>query len=71
MSGLVEEGVTVARLAADRIGVIALPSPLISGPTMATTLGSATNFFALVAAWAGSYCPAVEVPLSSTVTLSL
>ena len=35
---------------------------------MATTLGSATNFFAFVAAWAGSYWPAVDVPLSSTVT---
>jgi hypothetical protein len=40
----------VARSEAERIGDIALPSPLISGPTKATTLGSDANFFAFVAA---------------------
>src|SRR5438270_13844783 len=67
MSGLVELGVIVARLAALRIGDIALPSPLISGPRLATTLGLATSFLVLVAACAGSYWPAVAVPLSSVI----
>src|ERR1700681_4114668 len=71
MSGLVELGVIVARLAALRIGDIALPSPLISGPRLATTAGSATSFLVLVAACAGSYWPAVAVPLSSTTVSSL
>src|SRR5580704_8500632 len=68
MSGLVDEGVIVARLPWLRIGAIALPQPLISGPMAATTLGSETNLRALIAACAGSYWPAVVVPSSSTIT---
>src|SRR6266511_5108955 len=64
MSGLVELGVMIIRLASDAIGDMALPEPLICGPTMATTLGSATNCLVLVAAWAGSYWPAATVPSS-------
>src|SRR5258707_5249666 len=71
MSGLVELGVIVARLPALRIGDIALPSPLICGPTLATTAASATSFLVFVAACAGSYLPAVAVPLSSTTVSSL
>src|SRR6516162_2195570 len=71
MSGFVEDGVIVARLAWLRIGAIALPEPLISGPIAATTLGSATILRALVAACAGSYWPAVVVPSSSTMMLIL
>src|SRR5580700_4147405 len=71
MSGLVEDGVIVAKLPWLRIGAIALPDPLFCGPTLATTLGLETSLRALVAAWAGSYCPAVAVPLSSTITLIL
>ena len=71
MSGLVEAGVMVARLPWLRIGAIALPSPLISGPIAATSLGSETILRALVAAWAGSYPPAVAVALSSTSSLKL
>ena len=71
MSGLVEDGVTIARLPWLRIGDIALPDPLICGPIAATTLVSDTILRALVAAWAGSYWPAVAVPSSSTVTLIL
>ena len=44
MSGLVELGVTVAMSASDRIGEIALPSPLMLGPTAASTRASAMNF---------------------------
>ena len=55
MSGFVELGVIVARSASERIGEVALPSPLICGPTSATTAESAMNFRMLVAAWAGSY----------------
>ena len=66
MSGLVDIGVTVARLPWLRIGAIAFPEPLICGPIAATTLVSATILRAFVAAWAGSYCPAVAVPSSRT-----
>ena len=66
MSGLVELGVIVARSASLRIGVIALPSPLICGPRLATTAGSEMSFLVLVAACAGSYWPAVAVALSKT-----
>ena len=44
MSGLVELGVMVAMSASDRIGEIALPSPLMTGPTAAMTRLSAMNF---------------------------
>src|SRR2546429_2277536 len=64
MSGLVELGVMSIRLAAEAIGDMALPEPLICGPTTATTLESLTNCLVLVAAWAGSYCPAATVPSS-------
>src|SRR5260221_585562 len=67
MSGFVELGVIVARLPLLRIGDIALPSPLICGPTLATTCLLATSTLAFVAACAGSYWPAVAVPLSSTI----
>src|SRR5258708_12993418 len=66
MSGLVELGVIEARLPALRIGDIAFPSPLIIGPILATTAVLATNFLVLVAACAGSYWPAVALPLSTT-----
>src|SRR5207248_586188 len=55
----------------ERIGDIAFPEPLICGPIAATTLLSATILRAFVAACAGSYCPAVAVPSSSTMTLIL
>ena len=55
MSGLVEDGVMVARLPWLRIGAIALPAPLIIGPIAATTALSDTILRALVAACAGSY----------------
>src|ERR1051326_7151644 len=64
MSGLVELGVISIRLAAEAIGDMALPEPLICGPTTAMTLLSATNSLVLVAAWAGSYWPAATVPSS-------
>ena len=50
MSGFVELGVISIRLAAEAIGDMALPEPLICGPTTATTLESATNCLVLVAA---------------------
>ena len=68
MSGLVEEGVIVARPPSLRIGDIALPEPLICGPIAATTELSETILRALVAACAGSYWPAVAVPSSSCST---
>ena len=52
MSGLVEDGVIVAKLPWLRIGAIALPDPLFCGPTLATTLGLETSLRALVAACA-------------------
>src|SRR6266568_9257644 len=64
MSGLVELGVMIIRSAAEAIGDIALPAPLIIGPTTARTLSSATNCLVFVAAWAGSYWPAATVPSS-------
>ena len=64
MSGLVELGVMIIRPASDAIGDIALPEPLICGPTTAMTFVSATNCLVLVAAWAGSYWPAATVPSS-------
>src|ERR1041385_3787689 len=64
MSGLVELGVISIRLAAEAIGDMALPEPLICGPTTAMTLVSATSSLVLVAAWAGSYWPAAAVPSS-------
>ena len=68
MSGLVEEGVIVASPPWLKIGDIALPEPLICGPIAATTEALATILRALVAACAGSYCPAVAVPSSSRST---
>src|SRR5580658_11164253 len=68
MSGLVELGVIVARSPWLRMGDIALPAPLICGPSEATTSGSDTIFRALVAAWAGSYWPEVAVPSSSVIS---
>ena len=68
MSGLVELGVIVARSPWLKIGDIALPEPLICGPIAATTALSDTILRALVAACAGSYCPAVAVPSSSSRT---
>ena len=65
MSGLVELGVIVANPPSLRIGDIALPEPLICGPIAATTASLATILRALVAAWAGSYWPAVAVPSPS------
>jgi hypothetical protein len=38
---------------------------------LATTPTFATSFFVFVAAWAGSYCPAVAVPLSRMIASSL
>src|SRR5690349_13002318 len=64
MSGLVELGVISIRLAAEAIGDMALPEPLIWGPTTAMTVESATKSLVLVAAWAGSYWPAATVPSS-------
>src|ERR1700733_10126371 len=64
ISGLVEDGVMVARPPAERIGDIALPAPDICGPRAATKPLSETILRALVAAWAGSYWPAVAVPSS-------
>src|SRR5271157_4675412 len=64
MSGLVDDGVTVARSPWLRIGAIALPEPDISGPMAAIVAGSDTILRALVAACAGSYWPAVAVPSS-------
>ena len=64
MSGLVEDGVMVARSPWLRIGAIALPAPLIIGPIAATTSLSATILRALIAACPGSYWPAVAVPSS-------
>src|SRR5215467_11410324 len=64
MSGFVELGVIVATSASLRIADIALPSPLITGPMLATTPMLATSLRVLVAACAGSYCPAVAVPES-------
>jgi len=61
---LVELGVTVARLPWLSSGAIALPLPLDIGPTAATTVGSTTILRVLIAACAGSYCPAVAVPSS-------
>ena len=65
MSGLVEDGVIVARLPALRMGDIALPAPDICGPIAATYSLSDTILRALVAAWAGSYWPAVAVASSN------
>ena len=65
MSGLVDDGVMMARLPSDRIGAIALPAPDICGPRAATKPLSETILRALVAAWAGSYWPAVAVPSSN------
>ena len=65
-----ELGVTVARLPWLSSGAIALPLPLDIGPMAATTVGSETILRALVAACAGSYCPAVAVPLSRLSTRS-
>ena len=70
-SGLVAEGVMMERLASLRIGVIALAEPLISGPIAATTFGLDTSLRALVAAWAGSYCPAVAVALFRIIGFSV
>src|SRR3954470_12755205 len=64
ISGLVELGVMIIRSAAEAMGDMALPEPLICGPTMATTFGSETNCLVFVAAWAGSYWPADTVPSS-------
>ena len=64
ISGLVELGVISIKPASDAIGAMALPDPLICGPTIAMTLGSATNCLVLVAACAGSYWPAATVPSS-------
>src|SRR5579875_3778227 len=64
MSGLVELGVIVASPPWLKIGDMALPEPLICGPIAATTESSPTILRALVAAWAGSYWPAVEVASS-------
>ena len=47
--------VIVAMSAALRIADMALPSPLICGPILATTPTFATSFFVFVAACAGSY----------------
>ena len=58
----------VARSPWLRIGVIALPAPLICGPIAATTSLSDTILRALVAACAGSYWPAVAVPSSSVIS---
>ena len=44
MSGLVELGVIVAMSASERIGEIALPSPLIDGPDRGEHQASAMNF---------------------------
>ena len=55
MSGLVELGVIVAMSASERIGEIALPSPLICGPTSGHDHGVGDELPELVAAWAGSY----------------
>src|SRR5215469_2360081 len=71
MSGFVELGVIVATSAALRIADIALPSPLITGPMFATTPTFATSFLVFVAACAGSYWPAVAVPLSRMIHSSL
>lgn len=71
MSGAVELGVIVANMPIDRIGAIALPDPLISGPTLASTFLSPTSLRALVAAWAGSYWPAVAVALFNTMGSSV
>src|ERR1700744_627941 len=71
MSGFVELGVMMARLPSLRIGDIALPAPLICGPIAATVALLDTILRALVAAWAGSYCPAVAVPSSYGVTTIL
>jgi hypothetical protein len=65
-----EDGVMVARSPAERIGDIALPLPLIIGPTFATTLGFPISFLALSAAWAGSYWPAVAVASLRTIASS-
>ena len=51
-----------------KIGAMVLPGVLLCGPSAATTLGSATIRRALVAPCAGSYCPAVAVPSSSSST---
>ena len=64
MSGLVDEGVMMARLPALRIGAIALPAPDICGPRAAIMAWSDTILRALVAACAGSYWPAVALPSS-------
>ncbi len=55
----------IARLPWLRIGAIALPAPDICGPSAATYARSDTMVRALVAACAGSYCPAVGVASSS------
>src|SRR5579871_322216 len=68
MSGLVDVGVIVARLPWLNMGDIALPGVLDIGPRAATTVLSATILRTLVAACAGSYCPAVAVPSSSNRT---
>src|SRR5436190_19602925 len=64
ISGLVELGVVSIKPASDAMGAMALPEPLICGPTMAMTLLSATHCLVLVAAWAGSYWPAATVASS-------
>src|SRR5215472_6446788 len=71
ISGLVELGVMSIMLAAEAIGDMALPEPLICGPTTAITVLSATNSLVLVAACAGSYWPAATVPSSLTTGLIL
>ena len=62
-SGFVELGVIVARLPWLRIAAITLP--LLIGPIAPATDLSTTSLCALTAACAGSYWPAVMVPLSS------
>src|SRR5258708_36656437 len=57
MSGLVELGVIVARFPALRIGDIAFPSPLICGPTLATTAVLETTLLCFVAPPAGGARP--------------
>ena len=54
MSGLVEVGVMIGRFAALRIGDIALPDPLLYGPSAARIVGSVAILRALLAACPGS-----------------
>ena len=64
-SGLVEDGVIVARSPWLRMGAIAFPEPDICGPIAATTCLSDTILRAFVAACTGSYWPAVAVASSN------